>query len=383
MSRPDDGELLTMLKMMHSMNLHVPVFAIVFSSLAQAGPIDDLQPGHWYEVPNSHLSDVGPPGWAPYDGVIRSWSGGAFDTNRGRLIVWGGGHRAYGGNEIYVFDVNTLQWTRLNDPSPNPLDNVTYQPDGNPSTRHTYQYIEHIPSVDRFYTFGGAGHYGDGNYGTWNVDRFNFDTGAWETQRAVLPSVGASIGHAAYDPVEGVVYYRASANAQLIRYDPATDTYTSHGPLQPIPYYGILAVDPKRRILVIIGQGYQAKWDLNNIDAGYSSFSTSGPTTLINSGLLGVVYDDVTDKFVGWTGGTTVYTLDMDTLTWTQVAAAPTNSVNPGGPASTGTYGRWRYVPSKNAFIVVNSVNLNVYFYKLSAALGGPRPTPPIALQVQ
>ena len=80
--------------------------AMVTSALA--GPVDDLQPGHWFEVPNSQLLDVTPaqvpPGIEGYPAIMDSWSGGAYDTARDRLIVWGGGHAAYSGNEVYVFD---------------------------------------------------------------------------------------------------------------------------------------------------------------------------------------------------------------------------------------------------------------------------------------
>ena len=44
----------------------------------------------------------------------------------------------------------------------------------------------------------------------------------------------------------------------------------------------------------------------------------------------------------------------------------PTNSVVPTASSSTGTYGRWRFVPSRNIFVLVNSANDNVYIYKLS-----------------
>src|SRR5215467_3275959 len=80
------------------------------SPRAAAGPIEDLQAGYWYEIPNSHvrqfLPNPVPPGNPAY--LMRAWSGGAYDSKRDRLIVWGGGHGDYGGNEIYAFDVNTL-----------------------------------------------------------------------------------------------------------------------------------------------------------------------------------------------------------------------------------------------------------------------------------
>jgi hypothetical protein len=37
-----------------------------------------------------------------------------------------------------------------------------------------------------------------------------------------------------------------------------------------------------------------------------------------------------------------------------------------------GTYGRFQYVPSKNAFVVVSSIDQDVYIRKLSAGSGAP-----------
>src|SRR4030095_5830911 len=60
-----------------------------------------------------------------------------------------------------------------------------------------------------------------------------------------------------------------------------------------------------------------------------------------------------------------------DTKAWTAGSAtgAP-------GEGSNGVYGRWRYVPSVNAFVVVTGIDDNVYFYKASSG-GGTTPPPP------
>jgi hypothetical protein len=49
---------------------------------------------------------------------------------------------------------------------------------------------------------------------------------------------------------------------------------------------------------------------------------------------------------------------------------------------TTGTYGRFQYVPSRNAFILVNAVDQNVYFYKLGISGGSLDPFPTVDLQV-
>src|SRR5262245_24509780 len=89
---------------------------------AIAGPIEDLRPGEWYEFPNSRIRDV-LPSPLPEGSVtaMLAYSGGAFDTRRNRLMVWGGGHAAYAGNEMYAFDVASGRWSRLTTPTANPI----------------------------------------------------------------------------------------------------------------------------------------------------------------------------------------------------------------------------------------------------------------------
>lgn len=62
-------------------------------------------------------------------GVIRSQSGGALDTRRHLLHLWGGGHHDYSGNEMYVLDLNANPVTlkRESDPTtPNQFDDPNY-----------------------------------------------------------------------------------------------------------------------------------------------------------------------------------------------------------------------------------------------------------------
>ena len=74
-----------------------------------------LKPGQWYEIPNSSLKESGvipnpsPPGNSGAQAVIGAWSSGAYDSKRKQLVIWGGGHEDYAGNEIYAFDFKDLQ----------------------------------------------------------------------------------------------------------------------------------------------------------------------------------------------------------------------------------------------------------------------------------
>src|SRR3546814_4381105 len=49
--------------------------------------------------------------------VVGAWSSMAWDSARGDLIFWGGGHANYPGNEIYLWHSSTLEWERASLPS--------------------------------------------------------------------------------------------------------------------------------------------------------------------------------------------------------------------------------------------------------------------------
>lgn len=50
--------------------------------------------------------------------VLGAWNSGAYDADGKRLFFHGGGHSDYGGNEVYQFDLETLEWSRLSNPAP-------------------------------------------------------------------------------------------------------------------------------------------------------------------------------------------------------------------------------------------------------------------------
>jgi len=61
-----------------------------------------------------------------------------------------------------------------------------------------------------------------------------------------------------------------------------------------------------------------------------------------------------------------VHVLDPASWRWTRRAPAPGNRTVPGPQLSTGTYGRFRYVPALDLFVVMNGVQRNVFVYRLA-----------------
>src|SRR5688500_2675426 len=92
------------------------------ASGAAAVDLATLPAGRWYRFPDSKLeavaakTNVG----GSIKGLMAAWSGGIYDTDRERLVVWGGGHNDYAGNEVYAFgplNAAAPKWQRLTDPS--------------------------------------------------------------------------------------------------------------------------------------------------------------------------------------------------------------------------------------------------------------------------
>lgn len=100
--------------------------------LPASAPRDyNLPPNQWVQLSDS--------GWAA---PTRTWGSATFDTRRGQILYWGGGHCGYEGNDVDAYDVATGAWrSGLNGEFPERLWNhgvrlagVTFQ--GGPWTDH-------------------------------------------------------------------------------------------------------------------------------------------------------------------------------------------------------------------------------------------------------
>jgi hypothetical protein len=279
---------------------------------------------------------------------------------------------------VYAFDLGTLSWQRLSSPSDPPGKDVPYAPDGGPTSRHTYNYIQYIPPpVDRFVTVGGAAFYQSGQTGTDTVDAFNFDTASWETQKFATIQGQNLIGSiTAYDPMTGHLFEHGGDQGYLNELDPATNQWTAHGDMfngSYIDYYETADIDPIRRKMVAVGNGMVWVWDLSvSGQIPGVQVTTTGDTGILATPSPGFVYDPMIQAFVAWGGGGDVYTFDVGSLSWTKLAASST--VVPTAPNGNGTFGRFRYSPTRNLFVLVNRIDDDVFVYKLSSGPGMPPP---------
>jgi hypothetical protein len=317
--------------------------------------------GQWLELPNTKLRSVAPdPTSDSIQNVVNAWSGGTVDTTRGRLLVWGGGHNDYWGNEMYALDVGSMSVQRVVEKGQTGATSCATQsalPDGTPSSRHTYGGLAYITHADRFFSVGGAlASCGNPDPATWTYD---FGAKKWTINVAKSPVAGGTYGFsAAYDPATKLVFVHDTNCFMSYNYD--TNTYTKLScPWQA--YYDSAAIDTKRRKWVMIGSDGVNVIDLSTYQM--TKMVTTNTPSLVNASAPGVAYDPVADRIVAWHGGSEVYALNMDTGAWTQVAtnAGPTSAA-----PSQGTYGRWGYIPQYRVFALINSVDQNAWLFRLA-----------------
>jgi ferric-dicitrate binding protein FerR (iron transport regulator) len=340
-------------------------------AVASAGPapaarsaalarIAAMPSGTWQAIPNSRMSQVFPDastresiqGRMGPDAVVAAWSGGAWDGRRNRLVVWGGGYSDYHGNELYAFSLETLAWERLTEPQRSPALNRDGNADGTPNARATYNGLAYLAPADRLFALGGAVA-GNGFAVCTRPWLYDFSAKAWSRRSPGGENPEAGMGAVcAYDPGGRKVWWGDGSG--LYSYDVDGDRWTRHAADKF--YYQTAAIDRKRNLWVAVGSGEVAAYDLSR--PVRQAWATRGGDAVVRRPNPGLDYDLVRDRLTAWAGGA-VHTLDPETRVWTAKEA-------PGAPAPTpnGIFGRWRYVPDADVFLLVTSAGEDVHLYK-------------------
>lgn len=351
------------------------VLGLAQLGITAAATVEDIPAGTWYEVPGSKLEAVKPvpepPSWSGFSGLF-AWAGGVLDTKRDRLLVWGGGHADYTGNEIYAFDLATLKWSRIWGPSKeipaSPESGKTQDTyaDGNPSARHTYDNLVYNPARDVLFSSGGSLSWGgQWTEGTWE---FSLANNAWQKRQNVNAS---TFNQSSYDLSSGLIF-RTSESATE-EFNPTTNVWTkrsSDGNTGDWQFSG--EIDPDHHVMVLIGGGHLRVFNLKTYVM--STPTATGDTEILSAYAPGLTWDSKSHKLVAWSGGAAVYRIDIaDNLSGysiKKVAAAAGNKITPSEPNKQGTYSKFQYSPGKNVFVLVNQVDNSVYIYRLTEGGG-------------
>ncbi|MEM9070282.1 MAG: hypothetical protein AAGE52_17375 [Myxococcota bacterium] len=382
--------------------LALALLMLSFSSVALAGPIDDVPINEWYRIPNSPMVEVAFD-WSPESSpgnaraIVRAWGGGAWDSRENRMLVQGGGHGDYGGDEVYAMDLDvandapgTNPWARLSDPDArdaldpdcNNEDNLT--DNDHRRSQHTYGRLAYVPSMHALCDTGGSIGY------TFcpalrQLDCFDLETNAWRLAIADGESSGTGSTGAVHSGTGEWWLLGGASSGLLGRFDPESTTWT-YGAFDNVPASSprnmTMAIDPNRNLLVVIGSGRMWALSLDEFQAGETELSelpveSSGAVAIIDTVAPGFDYDPGLDRFVAWDGGASVFTLDPETWTWTEVVTA--GDVPPEAQRR-GTYGRFAYSVRYGVFVLVNDAEDDVYVLRLGPPCAdcdaGPGPIP-------
>ncbi len=424
-----------------------PIFRVVlliaaaFCIFAQSARAQLPTAVGWTALPASTSlqgSDACPPnnfGGDPFlfseycENVIRAWSGAIADTTANRLIIWGGGHNNYYGNEIYSLNLtaNPIMLVRLKDPtvptnfenSSNCIDGIPPgSPNFAPNSRESYAGMAFLPTAYRMYIEGGsvACLLGDQSQNTWTIPLSGLSSStSWVHENPTIsgPTPGSDGGFtygniADYDPNSGLIFL--SDSAAIYTYNYSTNTYTMISPSQGFvtSIYLSGAIDPTRKLFVLVGGACgngscgpgdgvfvadigdptsttQQNWTTNTLADPTCAEFLAGGVNPINTSNPGIAFDSVAKDFVAWPNqGNSVYILTPDvanqrlTCTKQTFANGPPNSAHHSDEPNTsyGTFGRFRYFPALDAFVLVNDWNIPAYILRLR----GSSPTPDFTL---
>ena len=337
----------------------------------------------WYEVPNTSLASLCPTysdiqGDTGCPAVESAWGSAAVDNTRNRLIIHGGGHVDYYGNEIYAIDFNAdpIAAVLVKDASHGAGPDAGFAAcsealsDGTPNSRHDYSGFWYLPNQDAYFLYGAGiatcGNFSDGNW----IYRPN--TGAWtQLAPATHPSTAqnGSIPLAAYNPTDGYVYFLENniPNFWKMGYDAFAGanwtqlTSPSGAPCDTTN--GSSAIDVSRQLYVCAGGGTLYTIALSN-SATVNDSAASGCSAAAAAYSPGIAYDPVQQLIVFWAGGNNVITYNASTHS----CATVTYTGGPGAQLSNGTFNRFQYMPGIGAFVVANGMSSNIWTLRLTSS---------------
>ena len=377
------------------------------SGIRDSGLVDvpaalaELPLNEWRAVSTNTIRDLDPCpvsrcAWSSLEGlsgVTADWTGGVYASEQGAfgsLIYWGGGHNGYYGNEVYSFDIATLTWERLSDPTDGmtPGDATTFGFneetcrwwDGRPVSMHTYDSVFYEPGRNRFWLssvkdFGGS--FGvDGlratiaACGSRLAANFDLTNGVWEDS-ATEGAVGI-FGAGAWDSSRGLLWY--AFRQEIHSFDPVADVWVNHGRRTNAPGLDTAgAIDPGRDLFVVTD--FRGDRDavyaisLADADVPGAVVTTVGETEIQASGGNGFEWAEELGGFVAYKSGRDVFLLtppDGDYATapwvWSRIVAT---GVEPDMPEN-GPYSKFQYVPGLGIAFVASRVNGAVFAIRLA-----------------
>lgn len=352
--------------------MRLPVLSILLACVVAApafaaeGPAPNSQ---LLAQPENTWAKVGPK--APAPGGILAYSGGAFDTVNGRLLIFGGGHADYWGNEVCAFDPATLTWKKMYEPDAEArytndnIDNTQgkLKDSDKPYTRHSYNQLCFAAKSGELFIYGGCGP-GWGQIKPTcpvpsDVWTYSLKDNKWKLRFAGKGTPGGYAKACAYDSKRDTVWAYAGGQS-LHRFDLQANTWSTQavkGSLAPLGGYNFqMEYIPSLDRVMLIGAKHTCTVALDSFAAEFHNLQDA-------NGKAGLTYMTEPNALLYFSspGGETgpAYRLaafDCATKTW--------HELTPAQPTTTrgGVWDRLHYDPvNKVALLVMGD---GVWAYK-------------------
>lgn len=285
-------------------------------------------------------------GWGGPAQTFDAWGSAATDGRR--MYFFGGGHHHYRGNDIKVYDFETLAWSRLYDPAyvtteTHRAGKRRYIPAEGPRSVHVYDGLVYAEAQDSLYLWG------HNSLHAWRFDLgvFKATQDPWKAWRKFpMPEGRSQLPHGFFRTgvmPEGQILVHGSpygkGRGEMFRFDPESARYTRVGG----PQFAIGA-------LVAAGdKAYGRSANGKRIDVYDSRGGRIGSIDKPRgfSG-VGMAYDSRRDLLVLWNGQADTLVYDLGSERWHQIGTLA-EDVPQGAPH--GPYGRWQYLEAANVFV--------------------------------
>ncbi len=343
------------------------------STVSPSTVLKNLPANSWYKIGSFNI---------PVN--ILAYSGMVYNDVNHSILLFGGGHNNYWGNEVYQFDFTTLTWNQLYQPDPcSAYTNSNYDPSrpgmlissGRPFSRHTYDQMVFISHLNKLWIHSGfyirdfCNPDNPPQYAGPDTWLFDPNTKQWEYKYPSTNNPGGAYPvNSDYDPVTKKVYFRVAD--VLYSYTAETNTWAkvSTIPLASTNGYDYpMTYDSRNRALVMVtddGKVYRYYIDQNR-------WETKTPSPSINLHSQALAHDPVNDRLIGYRHDTGLWAYDWNTNQWTQLTPS-----NPPAP-------QWEigshliYDPVDNVFITAlnGATGFETWAYKGTSSSNS---TPPV-----
>lgn len=353
----------------------------------------------WRQIPGTAPATLGTGPFAGTAGRISghlAYSGAALRSEGSWLLVFGGGHADYSGNDVLGISLREDRpvWRVLRGPTlpPDPrLWNIApnapgkgvwwdthHLPDGRPASRHSGWALQFIDRDDRLMSFYDAVAYGTSNTTTGHVDGFRFGERDWDPalRWPSLPQrFQTTYPWTVKDPRTEDVYV-ATGHA-IHRWNRSDGSFTPIGRRYAWGIdQAIAGVDVARDRLLVIGVWSDPARITAHVvrlaDGVATPVTLGGPHAADLSGprrlaVSGFDWCPTLARFVLLPDDGHSYTVDPATLEVERLAVTgrpPPRNSRYAHDYGSGIYGRFRYVPELGGFVYLASWTEDLWFLK-------------------